>query len=118
MATGVNTDTVTLNGTYSRSGGHTITRLDAVRTLDYDLSLEVEELVGPKGSRRDLSQKISGTVSGEYEALATFERGDAYREREISREFTITISEGEATIVVNGEVFQSSVRTGELMGRR
>ncbi len=116
MATGVNTDTVTLNGTYSRSGGHTITGLEAVRTLDYNLLLEVEELVGPKGSRRDLSQKLSGTISGEYEAVATFERGDSYREREISKHFTITISDGEATIVVNGEVFQSNVRTGELRG--
>lgn len=116
MATGVNTDTVTLNGSYFRSGGHTITGLEAVRTLDYDLSLEVEDLVGPKGSRRDLSQKLSGTVSGEYEAFATFERGDSYREREISKEFTITIADGEATIVVNGEVFQSNVRTGELAG--
>jgi hypothetical protein len=114
MATGVNTSTVTLNGTYSRSGGHTVTTLEAVRTLDYELALPVDELVGPKGSRRDLSQKISGTVSGQYDAVRTFERGDAYREREISREFTITIAEGEATIAVNGEVFQSNVRTGDL----
>ncbi|NNE46520.1 MAG: hypothetical protein HKN37_07660 [Rhodothermales bacterium] len=117
MATGVNTDIVTLNGTYARSGGHTITHLEAVRTLDYDLALEVEELVGPKGSRRDLSQKLSGTVSGQYDAFATFERGDAYREREISREFTVTISEGEATIVVNGDVYAGNVRTGDLAGR-
>lgn len=114
MATGVNTDTVTLNGTYGRSGGHTITSLEAVRTLDYELSLEVVDLVGPKGSRRDLSQKLSGTITGQYDATATFERGDAYREREISKQFTIVIEDGTATITVEGQVFGSNVRSGDL----
>ncbi len=116
LATGVNTDIVTLSGTYSRTGGHTITGNEAVRTLDYELALEIVELVGPKGSRRDLSQKISGTITGTYEATATFERGDAYRERQISKEFTIVIENGSATITVNGEVFGSNVRTGEMAG--
>lgn len=116
LATGVHTDEVTINGTYSREGGHTITTLAAVRTLEYEMSLEVTDLVGPKGSRRDLSQKLSGTISGSYDAFATFQRGDAYREREISKTFTIVISEGEATINVDGEVFGSNVRTGDLAG--
>ncbi len=114
MATGVNTDVVTLNGTYGRTGGHTITTLEAVRTLDYELSLEVVDLVGPKGSRRDLSQKLSGTITGQYDAFATFERGDAYREREISKQFTIVIENGAATITVDGQVFGSNVRSGDL----
>ncbi len=114
LATGVHTDEVTINGAYSREGGHTITTLAAVRTLDYEVSLEVTDLVGPKGSRRDLSQKLSGTISGSYNAFATFQRGDAYREREISKTFTIVISEGEATINVDGQVFGSNVRTGDL----
>ena len=114
MATGVNTDVVTINGTYSRTGGHTITTLEAVRTLEYELALDVHDVMGPKGSRRDLSQKISGTISGTYDAFATFERGDAYREREISRSFTIEINNGEATISVDGHVFGSNVRTGDV----
>ena len=105
VATGANTDEVTVNGTYSRSGAHTLTTENAVRTLDYDLSVEVIDLVGPRGSRRDLSQKISGTTHGTYQAQATFERGDLYHERDINRAVTILIDDGETTITVNGETF-------------
>jgi len=40
------------------------------------VAVDVIDLVGPRGSRRDLSQKISGTRYGTYEAQAPFERGD------------------------------------------
>ena len=113
-ATGVHTDEVTINGTYSRSGAHTLTTDNAVRTLDYDLSVEVIDLVGPRGSRRDLSQKISGTVSGTYSGHATFTRGDLYRERDIDRTVTITIDNGEMNIVVNGNAYASNAQTGDV----
>ena len=113
-ATGVHTDEVTVNGTYGRSGAHTLTTDNAVRTLDYDLAVEVIDLVGPKGSRRDLSQKISGTINGTYTAKATFTRGDLYRERDIDRTVTIIINEGEATITVEGESYASNVQTGDV----
>ena len=116
-ATGVHTDEVTVNGTYGRSGAHTLTTDNAVRTLDYDLAVEVIDLVGPKGSRRDLSQKISGTINGTYTATATFTRGDLYRERDIDRTLTITINSGEAMITVNGERYSGDVQTGSVETR-
>ena len=112
VANGDNTDEVTVNGAYSRSGTHTLTTENAVRTLDYGLTLEIIDLVGPRGSRRDLSQKISGTLHGAYEAKATFERGDLYRERDIDRAVTIVIEDGESTITVNGELFAGNAQTG------
>ncbi len=99
---------------YSQSGAHTLTTENAVRTLDYDLAVDVIDLVGPRGSRRDLSQKISGTLHGAYEAKATFERGDLYRERDIDRAVTIVTEDGEATITVNGEPFAGNVQTGNV----
>jgi len=113
LATGVHTDEVTLNGTYSRSGGHTITTDEAVRTLDYTLALDVFDLVGPKGSRRDLSQKVSGTLTGTYEAVATFERGDAYHEREIQRNVVVVFDHGTATITVNGVQYEGDLQSGD-----
>lgn len=115
-ATGVNTDEVTVNGTYGRSGAHTLTTANAVRTLDYDLAVEVIDLVGPKGNRRDLSQKLSGTINGTYNGHATFERGDLYRERDIDRAVTITITDGEATITVNADTYAGNVQTGDVAG--
>ncbi len=117
VATGVNTDVVTVNGTYSRSGAHTLTTENAERTLDYDLAVEVVDLVGPKGSRRDLTQKLSGTITGTYDAFATFTRGDLYREREIARNVRIEIDNGTLTITVNGEPFTGSAGTGTLGGK-
>ncbi|MFQ5571082.1 MAG: hypothetical protein ACE5G0_15490 [Rhodothermales bacterium] len=113
VATGVNTDQVTVNGTYGRSGAHTLTTHNAVRTLDYGLAVEVVDLVGPRGSRRHLAQKVSGTIHGTYEGKATFTRGNLYRERDISRTVTIVIENGEATITVNGEPFGGNVQTGD-----
>ena len=113
-ATGVHTDEVTVNGTYSRSGAHTLTTANAVRTLDYDLAVEVIDLVGPRGSRRDLSQKISGTVNGTYSGHATFTRGDLYRERDIDRTVTIIIDNGEASITVNGNTYAGNAQTGDV----
>ena len=97
---------------HSYSGAHTLTTENAVRTLVYDLAIDVVDLVGPRGSRRDLSQKISGTLHGAYEAKATFERGDLYRERDIDRAVTIIIEDDESTITVNGEPFEGNVQTG------
>jgi len=112
VATGVNTDDVTVNGTYSRSGAHTLTTRNAVRTLDCALAVEVIDLVGPRGSRRDLAQKVSGIITGLYTATVTFERGALYRERDVERDVVIVIEDGEALITVNGATYAGNVQTG------
>ena len=111
-ATGVDTDTVMLNGTYHREGSHKITGAEAERTLEFEVDLTVTDLVGPKGSRRDLSQKISGTVTGRWQGTAAFATGDIYRERTIERNVTIEIADGVQTIYVNGVELSADVRTG------
>lgn len=115
IATNTHTDLVTINGNYFRSAVDTVTTQNAVRTLDHSIDLTVTDLVGPRGSRRDLSQKISGTISGTYAAFATFTSGNGgYREREINRTFTINIGNGEAQIQVGGENYRSDIQSGEL----
>ncbi len=114
VATGVNTDTVTINGTYSRSAVDTITTPFATRTLNHSISMNFVDLKGPRGSRLDLSQNLSGTVTGEYQAQVTFQRGTAYRERSVDRNFTIVLGDGSASISLDGKHFMSNVQTGDL----
>lgn len=113
-ATGVNTRLVTINGTYARSAVDTLTTRNAVRTLDHALSLTFTNVQGPRGSRLDLSRKISGTVSGTYTAKVTFQRGDSYRETNINRTFTIVLGNGKASINVGGQSFAGDLTSGEL----
>ncbi len=99
---------------HRRSGAHTLPTDNAGRTLDYGLAVDVVDLVGPRNSRRDRSQKISGTLYGTYEAKAPFERRHLYRKRDIERAVTIIIEDGEATITVNGEPFAGNGQTGNV----
>ncbi|MDZ7269720.1 MAG: hypothetical protein ONB48_20945 [candidate division KSB1 bacterium] len=113
-ATGVNTRLVTINGTYFRSAVDTITTRNAVRTLDHALRLTFTNVQGPRGSRLDLSRKISGTVSGTYTARVTFQRGAGYRETTINRTFTVVLGNGRADITIGGQRFAGNLTSGEL----
>lgn len=113
-ATGVNTRLVTINGTYSRSAVDTITTRNAMRTLDHTLNLTFTNVQGPRGSRLDLSRKISGTVSGTYTAKVTFQRGESYGESTINRSFTINLGGGNANLNVSGKSFEADLTSGEL----
>lgn len=114
VATGTDTDTVTVNGNYARNGSQVITSLNAVRSLDFAADLEIIDLVGPRGSRRDLSQKYSGSIVGNYEATRVVERDNVTTEKQIDKTFTIEIVDGESTITVDGERFENDLTSGEL----
>lgn len=113
-ATGVNTRLVTINGTYFRSAVDTLTTRNAVRTLDHALNLTFTNVQGPRGSRLELSRKISGTVSGTYTAKVTFQRGESYGEKTINRSFTINLGGGNANLNISGKNFEADLTSGEL----
>ena len=113
-ATDTHTDMVTVNGTYKRAAIDTITTERFTRISDHTLELNIVDLKGPKGSRRDLSQKVSGTVNGTFHADVTFDGERGYAEREINRTIEIVIGSGEADIKVAGETFNSDVENGTL----
>lgn len=113
-ATGVNTRLVTINGTYFRSAVDTVTTRNAVRTLDHALNLTFTNVQGPRGSRLELSRKISGTVSGTYTAKVTFQRGESYSETTINRSFTINLGGGNANLNISGKNFEADLTSGEL----
>lgn len=115
VATNADEEIVTVNGTYAHSGVHTLENENASRVLDFEMSANVIDLMGPRDDRRDLSEKVSGTVEGEYNALLTVERGDTTQETEIDFTFVIEIEEGVASITIEGDTFDSDVRSGEIV---
>lgn len=115
VATNTHTDQITFNGTYNRAAEDTLTTARATRTLDYTKSITLTDVVGPRGLRNNWSRAVSGQISGTYDATITFTRGEAYRERNVSRTIDITIGGGNAAISVNGEVYNADVQTGELI---
>ncbi|MCB9090436.1 MAG: hypothetical protein H6628_19225 [Calditrichae bacterium] len=114
-ATNVNTDLITINGTYFRSGVDTLTTNNLQRTMDHSLDLTVTDLTGPRGIRpRNLSEALSGTISGTYHAFITWTRGEAYRETEINRTFTIVIGDGNTEIDLDGKRYSCNLQTGDI----
>ena len=109
---------VTINGWYARSGRNVLEVPRFLRTHDSTLQLELIDVVAPRGAGRDLAEAVSGTVTGTYEALITVTRGDAYTEREILREFTVELGDGEGlmTMARSAHQYRARLRTGELVG--
>jgi len=118
IITNADQELVTVNGWYLRSGSNLLEAPRFRRTHESTLQLTLADVVAPRGAGRDLAAAVSGTVSGVYDALITIERGDAYTEREIHREFTITLGDGEGlmTMARTGNRYRAQLRTGELVG--
>ncbi|MDB5032961.1 MAG: hypothetical protein JWQ98_202 [Chlorobi bacterium] len=114
VVTGTNTDTITINGTYSRSAVDTITTRNAVRTLDHTINLALTNVTGPRSSRGNMAARTGGTITGTYSAVATFSRGSLYSDKTINRDFTITLGGGNSTINIGGKVFTGILSSGDL----
>ena len=114
VATNTNTDLVTVNGVYKRAAVDTITTQSFTRISDHALELNIIDVMGPKGSRRNLAQKVSGTITGTFHADITFDGERGYAEKTVDKEITIVIGEGEATINVNGNVYMSDIESGQV----
>ncbi len=114
VATNVNTDWVTINGTYKRAAVDTISTKNMTRTSNHVIELTLTDMVGPKDSRRDLTQKISGTITGTFHADITFDGKRGYSEKTVDKEINIVFSSGEAEITVDGENYKSDIETGQV----
>jgi hypothetical protein len=114
VATGVNTRLITINGNYQRSAVDTITTRNSVRTLDHTLKLSFTDVQVPAGRRFEHRRKITGTISGNYTAFVTFKSGESYSEKNINRDFTIELGDGECNIHIRGLKFVGDLLLGEL----
>lgn len=113
VATGTNTETDTINGTYRRSASDTITTAKSRRTMDYTLNLDLVDLRGPRGDRGSLVEAVSGTLTGSFTGHVTFETGESYNEKDISREFSIELGDS-PVIKIRGRKYAFDLKEGEL----
>jgi hypothetical protein len=105
VVTNAHLATVTITGstdTYYRHGIDTLTTPAATRTHDNTLRITNMSVTRTRG----LSPTVSGTISGTYEATITFLRGDVYKERSVTRDFTVTYTGDETRVGVGGRNFR------------
>lgn len=116
VVTNANKDTVTLNGTYSRSALDTIKTRRAIRTYDHALSKTISNVLIDRSGAELLERRISGVVVGSYAADITFQSSSVYNERSVNRTYTVTYNgDGTATVVINGKNFTIIIDAGELV---
>lgn len=114
VATNVHTNLITVNGAMQRAGVDTVKTMNMTRISDHTLQLTVTDLVGPADSRGDLSQKISGTISGTFHADITFDGKSGYSETTVDKTFTIVITNGQAEIIINGQKYICDLESGQI----
>ncbi len=114
LATGTNTDTVTLNGTMRRVASDTIKTHNMLRVSTHTLQVTFVDVKGPRGSRFDPALKYSGTITVVYTGTVTFIRGTAYAEHNVNRTFTINLGTSEMTSN-DGKVFSIDLANGEVL---
>jgi hypothetical protein len=112
--TGVDTDLLTINGTYHRAAGNRLETLRFVRTLAGTLDVELVDVTVPRALGVDFSAAVSGAISGTFVADITVTRGAEYTERHVERDVLIVLGGGEATITCGGGAFRALLGTGEL----
>ncbi|HEY6952810.1 MAG TPA: hypothetical protein VI758_10405 [Bacteroidota bacterium] len=118
VVTGVNTSTITVNGTLTRTGTDTIKTLTGERVLNHSLTLNLQNVTGPRTPRYATVSRIpratGGTITGTYSATVSVVRGDSYTERSFTKTFTITFSQTAGTIDVGGTSYTFDTEVGEL----
>ena len=121
--TGTNTPIVSLNSTapYIRSVSDTVTRNNSVRTLNGTLTLNFINVTGPRGSGLNWHRKLSGTITGTYHAVVTFQKGSTYTETTIDRIINITLGGQQIPVRIKGlseatgTTFYIDAETGDLI---
>ncbi len=111
--TGCVTDTITINGSYSRQGIDTIRNAQSHKIVDYMLYMTLVDIKSPHERQTQVSDKISGVISGIAQIHVSFQRGETYRDSSFTQEFTIDLSNGQGNLTVIGRRFPLLLRSGE-----
>ena len=112
-ATGLNTTTITINGSNQRSAIDTITTLAWERILTNNFTVNMVNVVVQRGVT-PIYTRISGTLNGTYDATVQFQRGTSYSENTIHRAFSVSLIDGTGTITISGQVYRALLATGEI----
>lgn len=109
--TDIDTDVLSIVGSYAREGLDEVNRNNVSRTLDHEMTANVDVTV-PKDQT---ARAATGTATGTYHALRTAIRNGQERTTEIDITFTATFDNGEVTIETSGERFFGNLRLGVLV---
>ena len=124
--TGLDTETVTVNGTSSKTGTYDVARPDGTRRAsDYTVSMTLADVTGPaprragpRAARALWRQAASGTAQGVYRATVTTTDADGRATTEtVERPFTITFPvdrEGRAGIQMGGRTRHADTASGDV----
>ncbi|GAB6281301.1 MAG: hypothetical protein STSR0008_00400 [Ignavibacterium sp.] len=112
-ATGINTNLITVNGTYSRAATDTIKTRNSLRTSVHSVNLNFTNVTFERGED-DCSNTISGQMSGTFNTHITFLHGDLYKERDINTSINIDVSNSQGVISVSGNNYKCNISFGEL----
>ncbi len=114
------TVTITLDSQYVRSGVDSIKTRQMLRTHVSTLTLTSVNVQAKRYRpaavtpwRNSFADSLTGTISGNYSATIAFQRGDAYKERSINRDFTITLNGGEGSLSIAGANFKMGLGNGQ-----
>ncbi len=112
IASNTNTDSVTINGSYARTGTDTIKALGVRhgRVLNDVITMTFVNVTGPSGVRFARSEKTSGKIIITFTATATLDGKELYT---ISKTFDVFLGGGYATFSINGSTFVSDLGTGD-----
>jgi hypothetical protein len=112
IATGTNTDVMTIDGWWSRAAVDTVRTRAAVRAIENTCSLAVEGMQCPRAGADVIWRTLAGTVTGLLSATIEFTEGDAYAQDSVSREIAIDIDSGMAAITVGDSTWSCEIRHG------
>jgi len=108
-----NTDTVTINGTYTWSGIDSIKSIVLARkgrVLTRTIALLFENVKGPRGPRIARSTGTSGKIVVTYSATVTAPGKLPYT---VTEQFTVVLGGGSAAFSIEGTKFVSDLATGD-----
>lgn len=109
---GVNGDTIAINGTCTRTGLDTLLSYQSVRTLQYQMELTFANVRCLRGQAQDLARQITGELSGNFTANVSFMSGYTYGETAITRTMAIVMGNGQATVSIGEGTYDGDLATG------
>jgi hypothetical protein len=114
IVTSAHADTLTISGTCRRAGIDTLKSNQAVRTLQYQLTMQFSNLRCLRGAGADAAGQVRGDLAAVFSAAVTFMSGQAYGETDFERTMSIQMAQGEANISINGQSYSGDLATGRL----
>ena len=115
VATGLNTDLIVINGTYSRSAVNTLTTMPFIRTAEHSLEMSLLDVTAPADYHGDLSLAVSGVIAGTSVVDITTDGRRGTFSRHVESAFTMDLADGSGRFLLGGRSFRALLNVGDLI---